>query len=82
MVCSDDWAHMYFQRQEIKRASDVDNEHDAKCWRELSLQLLWRGVLVGRGFMWNASMVEDDIDAVTEAVVAGLHALHQVGWCR
>ena len=27
--------------------------------------------------VWNASMVEDDIDAVIEAVVTGLHALHQ-----
>lgn len=79
MLSSDDRAHIYFQTTEVRSAADVDGAHDARCWRELSLQLLSRGVLVGRGFLWNEAMTDANIDEVAQAVKDGLLALHLDG---
>ena len=46
------------QRGAIDRSSDVDGARDKVCWRELSLQLLAQGVIIGRGVLPNAAITD------------------------
>ena len=61
---------------QVKSLADVNSTRQSKCARELNLQLMLRGVILGTGFfLYNDAMTVEDMDETIAALKESLYAL-------